>query len=184
LNAQFETAEKLGFTSGSSHAQELHPEYSRIPINYGNQPSIQTAFIFNELDRPDLTQFWSRKVVDRVFGGLSPATGYNGDEDQGLMGSLAVLMKIGLFQMNGGTEENPAYSISSPIFEKITLILPNEKELRIEADGASQGKYLINDLHFNGQEMTKNSLKHSDLIEGGVLRVTLDSALIKSGVQN
>ncbi|MBD3660967.1 MAG: glycoside hydrolase family 92 protein, partial [Arenibacter algicola] len=117
LNHQFEVAEKLGFTAGNSHSQELHPEYRRIPINYGNQPSIQTAFVFNQLDRPDLAQFWSRKVVDKVFSGLSPATGYNGDEDQGLMGSLSVLMKIGLFQMNGGTENDPVYELGSPIFD-------------------------------------------------------------------
>lgn len=123
LNRQFQEAEKLGFTAGNSHSQELHPEYRRIPINYGNQPSIQTAFIFNQLNRPDLTQFWSRKVVDKVFSGLSPATGYNGDEDQGLMGSLAVLMKIGLFQMNGGTENDPVYELGSPIFDTIEINL-------------------------------------------------------------
>ncbi|MEQ9307692.1 MAG: glycoside hydrolase family 92 protein, partial [Marinoscillum sp.] len=101
LNKQFEEANELGFTAGTSHDLEEHPEYRRIPINYGNQPSIQTAFVFHKIGRPDLTQYWSRSVVDQTFSGLSPASGYNGDEDQGLMGSLAVLMKIGLFQMNG-----------------------------------------------------------------------------------
>lgn len=119
LNTQFEAAEKLGFTSGGSHDRELHPEYRRIPINYGNQPSMQTAQVFNQLNRPDLSQYWTRKVVNKVFSGLSPAAGFNGDEDQGLMGSLSVLLKIGLFQMNGGTEENPQYQIGSPIFNLI-----------------------------------------------------------------
>ena len=100
LNAQFETAQALAFTSGNSHDRERDPKYRRIPINYGNQPSIQTAFVFNQLDRPDLTQYWARKVVETAFSGLSPSTGYNGDEDQGLMGSLAVLMKMGLFMLN------------------------------------------------------------------------------------
>jgi putative alpha-1,2-mannosidase len=123
LNAQFEQAEKLGFTSGTAHDKERHPEYRRIPINYGNQPSIQTAAIFTLLDRPDLTHFWTRKVVEKAFSGLSPATGYNGDEDQGLMGSLSVLMKIGLFQMNGGTEENPVYHVGSPVFDRVSIQL-------------------------------------------------------------
>jgi len=103
LNTQFETAEKLKFTSGTSHASELHPEYSRIPVNFGNQPSMQASHVFNQLGRYDLSQYWARKVVKETFSGLAPNTGYNGDEDQGLMGSLNVLMKIGLFQMNGGT---------------------------------------------------------------------------------
>lgn len=123
LMEQFEAAATMGFTAGNAHDQERHPEYRRIPINYGNQPSIQTAQIFNQLDRPDLAQYWTRRVVEAAFSGLSPSTGYNGDEDQGLMGSLAVLLKIGLFQMNGGTEENPEYQIGSPVFDKVTIHL-------------------------------------------------------------
>jgi predicted alpha-1,2-mannosidase len=175
LNLQFETAEKLGFTSGTSHALELHPEYRKIPINYGNQPSMQTAFVFNQLERPDLTQFWSRKVVDRAFSGLSPATGYNGDEDQGLMGSLAVLMKIGLFQMNGGTEDNPIYEFGSPIFDKTTISLPNGKELIINAQGTASDKQYLNSVRINGMVSDQNYIRHSDVLQGAVLDFTMGS---------
>jgi len=173
LNAQFETAEALGFAAGNSHAQELHPEYRRVPINYGNQPSIQTAFVFNHLGRPDLTQYWSRKVADKVFGGLSPATGYNGDEDQGLMGSLAVLMKIGLFQMNGGTEENPSYEFGSPSFDKVSIDLENGKQLIIDAPGASSGKNYIQAIKVNGDTSDKNHIGHLDLLKGPILEFTM-----------
>ncbi|CAM4388314.1 GH92 family glycosyl hydrolase [Zobellia nedashkovskayae] len=170
LNEQFKTAEKLGFTAGNSHSQELHPEYRNIPINYGNQPSIQTAFIFNKLDRPDLTQYWSRRVANTVFGGLSPATGYNGDEDQGLMGSLAVLMKIGLFQMNGGTEENPKYEFGSPSFDKVSISLQNGKSLIINSPGASSGNVFVKSIELNESPYKKYHITH-DLITSGV---TLD----------
>lgn len=178
LNAQFEAAAKLGFASGSSHSQELHPEYSRIPINYGNQPSIQTAFIFNYLGRPDLTRYWSRKVVDTVFNGLSPATGYNGDEDQGLMGSLAVLMKIGLFQMNGGTEENPKYEFGSPIFEKVTIRLNNGKELIINSPKASAETDAIRSVTINGTESDTFYIRHSDVLKGPTIEFTKDTVEI------
>ncbi len=173
LNTQFSQAAELGFTSGNSHAKELHPEYSRIPINYGNQPSMQTAFIFNKLGRPDKTQFWSRRIVEEVFSGLSPSTGYNGDEDQGLMGSLAVLMKLGLFQMNGGTEENPNYELSSPLFAKTVLNLPNGNKLQINADQVSANQYYIQNLKFNGKELPKLFLRHSDLVQGGILEYSI-----------
>lgn len=175
LNAQFEKAEELGFTSGNSHAKELHPEYRRIPINYGNQPSMQTAFIFNELGRPDLTQYWSRKVVEKVFSGLSPSTGYNGDEDQGLMGSLAVLMKMGLFQMNGGTEENPNYQLSAPLFDEITVALPNEKKLIIKTNKVAPADFYIKSVKYNGKVVNGYSLRHSDLLDGGTLEYILDN---------
>ncbi len=125
LNTSFETASKLDFTSGKSHAKELDEQYRRIPINYGNQPSIETAFVFNHIDKPWLTQYWSREVVNKVFGDLSPKFGFSGDEDQGLMGSLAVLMKMGLFEMRSGAEIIPKVDIGSPIFDKITIHLNN-----------------------------------------------------------
>ncbi|EAZ82581.1 GH92 family glycosyl hydrolase [Algoriphagus machipongonensis] len=173
LNESFITSEKQGFTSGTSHSQEAHPEYRRIPINYGNQPSIQTAFIFQKLGRPDLTHFWTRAIVDRVYSELSPNSGYNGDEDQGLMGSLAVLMKVGLFQMNGGTEENPSYQIGSPIFDEISIQLnPNYypggnfiiKTLNNQPDNIH-----VKSAEFNGEGLNQLELRHQQIISGGEL---------------
>ncbi|XCF05983.1 GH92 family glycosyl hydrolase [Tamlana crocina] len=177
LNTQFEQAEQLNFTSGTSHASELHPEYRKIPINYGNQPSIQTAFIFNKLGRPDLTQYWSRQVASKVFGGLAPSTGYNGDEDQGLMGSLAVLLKIGLFQVNGGTEENPEYQIGSPIFDKVTIQLHPEyysgKTLKIQSTNNSGTNVFIKEASFNNEDLPKFNVSHKSLTNGGVLKLDM-----------
>ena len=164
---------KLGFTSGSSHEVELHPEYIRIPINYGNQPSIQTAYIFNQLGRPDLTQYWVRTIVDSVFSGLNPATGYNGDEDQGLMGSLSVLMKLGVFQMNGGTEENPIYELGSPIFDKVEISLHPKyhqgKTFAIKTKNNSSEKWAIKKAFLNGNLIEELILTHSQIIAGGEL---------------
>lgn len=173
LNTQFETAKKLKFTSGTSHEAELHPEYSRIPINFGNQPSIQTSFIFNKLGRPDLTQSWTRDVVKETFSGLSPETGYNGDEDQGLMGSLNVLLKIGLFQLNGGTEENPEYQIGSPVFNKVSIELNPQyykgKTFVIEADKNNAKNIYINAVKFNNKVIDDYTISHNDITNGGTL---------------
>lgn len=177
LEQQFKQAESLGFTSGKSHERELHPEYSRIPINYGNQPSMQTAYIFDLLDRPDLTQFWSRKVLAKAFSGLSPSTGYNGDEDQGFMGSLAVLMKIGLFQMNGGTEINPSYQFGSSIFDQVTIHLNRDyysgKLFVIQAHNNGPENFYIQSSTFNGESLLKNRLSHKEITGGGVLTMDL-----------
>jgi predicted alpha-1,2-mannosidase len=173
LNSQFETAKNLKYTSGTSHDAELHPEFSRIPINFGNQPSMETSNIFNLLGRPDLTQYWTRNVVKETFSGLSPATGYNGDEDQGLMGSLNVLLKIGLFQMNGGTEENPVYQIGSPIFNKVSIQLNPKyysgKNFVISATNNSPEKIYINEIKYNNAPVEKFSISHNEITMGGEL---------------
>ena len=166
LNGQFEKASVLNFTPGNSHERGEEPERARIPINYGNQPSIQTAFIFNRLGRPDLTQYWSSEVAKKTFGGLSPETGYSGDEDQGLMGSLAVLIKLGIFQLNGGTEANPKYEFGSPLFSEVNFNLENGKSLVFRRVG--DGVY-IESVRFNGNKLTDLYISHNELSKGGAL---------------
>ncbi len=170
LNAQFEAASLLDFTPGNSHERGEDPTRARIPINYGNQPSIQTAFIFNQLGRPDLTQYWTTRIAKQTFGGLSPETGYSGDEDQGLMGSLAVLIKLGLFQMNGGTEANPIYEFSSPLFNQVTIRTQDGKRLHINKSG--EGIY-IDEVMYNGEAMPGLSIRHEQVRAGGKLEIRM-----------
>lgn len=173
LNASFEIAASLDFTSGKSHSKELLAEYRRIPINYGNQPSIQTAFVFNHIGHPWLTQYWSRKVVEKAFSALSTDRGYNGDEDQGLMGALAVLMKIGLFEMNSGCEIQPVLELGSPVFDKITIHLDNRfysgKTFVIQVNNNGQENYYIQSATLNGKPLTSQWLLHNEVTQGGEL---------------
>ena len=175
LDAQFKEAAKLNFTSGSSHAAELHPEYSRIPINYGNQPSIQTAFIFHRLGYPSLSQYWSRQVVDKAFSGISPTSGYNGDEDQGIMGSVSVLMKLGIFQVDGGVSLSPDYQIGSPIFDKIRIHLHNDyykgNFIDIKTYHGKKSSPILDRLYWNGKSIEGHSISHQELVRGGILNL-------------
>ena len=146
-------------------------------INYGNQPCMQMAYLFNYSGAPWLSQKWSRAVIDSVYSGLSPQYGYSGDEDQGLMGSLAVLMKMGIFSMRGGAELKPIYEIGSPIFDEIIIHLnPNYypgKKITIQAQHNSATNQYIQSATFNGQVLDKPWFFHSDFVKGAVLRLTM-----------
>ncbi len=173
LETSFKTAEKLDFTSGKAHSKELQEEYRRIPINYGNQPSIETAFVFNHIGYPWLTQYWSRRVIDQAFSALSPAKGYNGDEDQGLMSALAVLMKIGLFEMNSGAEQRPVVELGSPVFDKITIHLDSNyykgKTFVIEVKNNKPENYYVQSATLNGNPLTNQWIYHDEITRGGKL---------------
>ena len=179
LNTSFLEAEKHDFTSGKSHDKELLEKLRRVYINYGNQPSIQTAYLFNYSGAPWLTQYWSRKVVEKVYSGLSPYYGYSGDEDQGLMGSLAVLMKSGIFSTNGGTSESPFYEISSPIFNKITFHLHSGyykgKSFTIEAQNNSSKNFYIQSATLNDKPLDKPWILHETVTNGGKLILKMGS---------
>ncbi|MCB1697359.1 MAG: GH92 family glycosyl hydrolase [Halioglobus sp.] len=188
LNTAFEQAQKLGFTSGKSQDKETEERYSRIPINYGNQPSIETAFIFNELGAPYLTQKWSRAVVDTVYSGVGVDEGYNGDEDQGLMGSLAVLMKIGLFQLDGGTTVDPVYQIGSPVFDRIEIAISPDyypgKTFVIETRNNSPTNIYIQSVALNGTPLDRSFLRHSEIVNGGTLTLTMGPEPVQQRRQN
>ena len=177
LNTSFEKAEKHDFVSGKSHDKETLEELRRVYINYGNQPSIQTAFLFNYAGSPWLTQYWSRQVIDKVYSGISPQFGYSGDEDQGLMGSLSVLMKSGIFSTNGGTSSEPFYEISSPIFNKITFHLNPKfysgKTFTIEAKNNSSKNLYIQSAQLNNQSLNKPWILHETVVKGGKLTLNM-----------
>lgn len=179
LQAQFEKAKELNYTAGDRHERESHPEYSRIPINYGNQPSIQTAFIFHHLGRPDLTQYYVREIAQKVYGGLHPETGYKGDEDQGLMGAMAVLVKMGLFQMTGGTEADPNYQLSSPLFDKINIELHPDyypgQSILIKTSGNGPDSPYLTSASWEGQSLSDYNITHSQLTKGGTLELKMSS---------
>ncbi|MCP3932480.1 MAG: glycoside hydrolase family 92 protein, partial [Bacteroidetes bacterium] len=154
---------------------QLHNTY----LNYGNQPSMQVGFIFNYAGKPWLTQFWTREVTERIYSQLDPQNGYNGDEDQGLMGALAVLLKIGLFEMRSGSAIKPIYEIGSPIFDKISIKLNPDyyegKEFVIETKNNSSENRYVQSINLNGQVLDKVWFYHKDVVKGGKLLLEMGS---------
>jgi predicted alpha-1,2-mannosidase len=184
LNGSFELAETHDFVSGKSHSVETLKHNREVYINYGNQPCMQTAFLFNHSGAPWLTQYWTRQVINKVYSDLSPDYGYSGDEDQGLMGSLAVLLKMGIFSTNGGTNINPYYEIASPIFDKITIHF-NPKYYSgntfvIQTENNGPENYYIQSAEFNGQELRQSWVPHKEVVDGSVLKLVMGPAPNKS----
>lgn len=177
LNFAFEQARKHSFVSGKSENPTDQELLRRVYINYGNQPCMQTPFLFNYAGKPWLTQYWTRQLIDSVYSGISPQKGYSGDEDQGLMGSLAVLLKIGLFSTNGGTSADPFYEITSPAFSKITLKLNPAyypgKTFVIEAKNNSPKNRYIRNATLNNQPLDQAWFRHKTLVQGGKLVLTM-----------
>lgn len=180
LNRSFEFSQPRGFVASKRHADETVRENRRTWINYGNQPSMQTAFIFNYAGAPWLTQKWSRLVTDSVYSGISPQRGYSGDEDQGLMGSLAVLLKMGLFSLKGGTSVDPVYEIGSPIFDRVTIHLNRDyypgDSLVIETTNNSTENCYVQSISFNGEETENIRIDHSSAVQGGTLLLEMGPA--------
>lgn len=147
-------------------------------VSYANQPGLSTAHVFSHAGKPWLTQYWVRRVKEQAYGSISPSRGYGGhDEDQGQMSGVSALMAIGLFSVNGGSDINPCYEITSPVFDEVTITLDNEyyegKEFRIITHGNSADNCYITRATLDGEPYSSFRLPHDRFARGGVLELWL-----------
>ena len=178
LNRQFELAAPDRFLpprmGGTNH---FWLPRSTVWLDYGNEPSMAMAYMFNLAGQPWLSQKWVRAVKAQCFGDITPHGGYNDDEDQGLLGSLGVLMAIGLFDVEGGVSVHPTYQITSPIFDRVTIQLnrdyfPGDKFIITTRHNSATNAY-IQSAKLNGRPLNSVSFPHSTLVKGGKLEIDL-----------
>ena len=149
------------------------------PINHGNQPSMQVAWLFNHAGAPWLTQKWSRAIVERYYG-IGPSDGYPGDEDQGQMSAWFLMSAIGLFQTDGGCRVEPIYEIGSPRYEKVTIRLHPDyypgRTLTIVAKNTSRLNQYVQSATFNGKPLNRWWIAAKELQSGGTLTLEMGPA--------
>ena len=145
-------------------------------INQGNEVNMNSAFIFNYLDKPSLCQNYTREILDRFYGD-SPYKGWEGDEDEGQMGGWFVMSAMGLFEMDGGVTADSELDITSPLFNKITIALDSRyypgKEFVIEAVNNSPENRYIRSARLNGKLLKNFRIPFSALVNGGRLELEM-----------
>lgn len=165
LNEAFEQSARSRFSAPSA----MH---NLTPINHGNQPSMQVAWLFNWADRPWLSQKWIRAILDTYYG-HTPADAYLGDEDQGQMSGWFVMSALGLFQTDGGCRVNPIYELGSPLYPKTVLHLSPQHygggTFTIVARNASRANRYIQSAELNGRPLDRWWIRQRDLVKGGRL---------------
>jgi putative alpha-1,2-mannosidase len=127
--------------------------------------------LFNFSSPPWLVQKWVCMVKKQTYGGITPMSGYNGDEDQGDLGAVSALMAIGLFDVKGGAEVNPNYQITSPVFGRVTIHLNphyfSGREFSIITHNNSPKNIYIQSARLNGQPLNRFWFSYSDAVKGG-----------------
>lgn len=162
--------------SAASDFNATHDRFADFPINHGNQPNMQSAWLFNHSGAPWLTQKWVREILERYYG-LGPIDGWPGDEDQGQMGAWYVMSAMGLFQMDGGCAVRPIYELGSPIFDRITIHLDQKyyqgRTFVIETINNSPTNMYIQSATLDGKPLNRPWFYHSQLTDGGTLVLRL-----------
>lgn len=142
------------FTIGG-YEGEIHEMSEMADAGYGqcaisNQPSFHIPYIYSELG--DVAK--TAALVERLSGAFRNTTeGFPGDEDNGTMASWFILSCLGFYQM---CPSRPDFTMSLPLFDKITVKLANGKILTIVKS------------ELNPADM-KNTIGYFELMQGGSL---------------
>jgi len=154
----------------SYYGQVIHEIREMTVMNmgnyaHGNQPIQHMIYMYNYAGQPWKAQYWLRQVMNRMY--TPGSDGYCGDEDNGQTSAWYVFSALGFYPVCPGTDE---YVLGAPLFKKATLHLENGRSLVIDAANNSSENMYIESLRLDGNEYTKNYVKHEDLLKGGVLK--------------
>jgi putative alpha-1,2-mannosidase len=83
------------------------------------------------------------------------------------MSAWYVLSALGFYQVCPGV---PTYSLGSPRFDDMAVMLPNGRKLHVIAAGAESGKVYARTVTLNGEVIMNSTLTHAQLMAGGELR--------------
>lgn len=142
------------------------PDQTGLIGNFGmgNQVSFFIPYLYNYTNSPWKTQKMTRLLLDTWF--KDNIFGVPGDEDGGSMSAFVVFSAMGFFPVKPGI---PMYTITSPLFSKVTIDLHNGKTFTLIAKNSSRTNKYIQSATLNGKELESPWFSHNDLVNGGQL---------------
>jgi len=143
-------------------AFRLDSALSHSVILFDNETVFHLPYLFNQAGMPELTQKWCRQIMLERFSN-SPG-GLPGNDDLGSTSSWYVFSAMGIYPVCPGKS---IYAIGSPLFQSVTLHLPNRKEFIINSQGSSVKNSFVQSLYINGKPWQQLTMSHSMLKAGG-----------------
>ncbi len=150
--------------------EHASPDISGLIGQYahGNEPSHHVAYFYNLAGQPWKTQEKVRQIMSTLYS--DQPDGLSGNEDCGQMSAWYVFSAMGFYPFNPASGE---YQLGSPLFDTIEIALPDKKRFSIETINNSETNLYIQKVTLNGETLTGTSLRHSDLIQGGEMKITM-----------
>lgn len=169
----------VNFAAGSdSFSSKLDSALSNKFILFDNEPAFHIPYLFNFAKQSFLTQKWTRTIMQSNY---SPSPGgLPGNDDLGSMSSWYVFNAMGFFPFCPG---RPVYELGSPLFQKITLNLPNGKKWIVQAKNNSPQNIYVSKIMYN-KTAYHPWISHSTITAGGELTFFMDSIPAKEQFAN
>lgn len=136
----------------------------------GNEPCLETPWIYDFLGKPYRTQKVVREIVDQLFS--SEPLGFPGNDDLGEMSSWYIFSVLGMYPELPGSD---ILVLGSPLFPKAVLHLKNG-DITIEGKNGGKNDPYVQTLKVNNKKWNKPWIRYSDISNGGNMIYDLGSA--------
>jgi predicted alpha-1,2-mannosidase len=161
------------FTESSEiDGDDVSPDISGLIGQYahGNEPSHHIAYIYNFLGKAWKTQKMVNKILTEQYS--NTPCGIAGNEDMGQMSAWYVMSSIGLYPFS---PVDGNLLLTSPLFQEVEIQLSNGKSFKILSKNHSSDNIYIQSAKLNGKDLNKSYISYKELMQGGILQLTLDS---------
>ena len=150
-----------------AYNKKLQRVFDTGQFDMANEPDIGYPFLFNYI----AGQEWrAQKTVLELIRKYFKNTpdGLPGNDDTGTMSAWLVFSMMGIYPISPAA---PMYTITSPVFDKITIQLDSRyyknKQLVIEKEGHGR----INKIQINGKTKKSYFISHQALVNGNNLKI-------------
>lgn len=123
--------------------------------------------LYHWIGRPDRSGERIREIIDRNYS--DSAAGLPGNDDSGAMSSWLIFNMAGIYPNAG----HDYYLIHSPVLRSTAFHMPSGKDFTITTEGLSDENRHITAAYLNGEAYPYSSIRHSDMVAGGELRLVM-----------
>jgi predicted alpha-1,2-mannosidase len=157
----------------SSFVERLEYVFNEGLYDMGNEPNMGYPYLFNFVRGEEWrTQKHLRDII-RTYFGAGP-DGLPGNDDTGTMSAWLMYGMMGFYPITPG---NPVYTLSAPVFDKVTIHLDpkyyNKEKIVIETVNNSPENIYIQRMELGGRSLRNYTITHQDLVEKGHLKIVL-----------
>jgi len=125
----------------------------------GNEHNLLFPFLFNDANRADRTQFWTRWLLENRYS-TGPG-GIPGNDDYGTLSAWYTFAAIGFYPVTG----DDYYYVSSPAVDEISIMFCG-RQLNIKAENNSEENVYVASVTVGGEQLATPFVKHEQLCSG------------------
>lgn len=137
---------------------------------HGNEPGHHTTYLYTYAGKQWKTAEKVRFILKDQY--LNTTDGISGNEDCGQMSAWYIFSSLGFYPV---FPASGAYVLGSPLFDKVTIQLPDKKTFSLKVEKNSEKNIYIQRVILNGKPWPNSYITHQQIMQGGSMTIVMGS---------